>query len=563
MGFGNLALYKHYGIASDLFTSAAGQPFAGELMYVSATSFGIRAADGSTLYFTGGGLVWDDTLGKFTAGTVTAIAHYTNGNFTDQLNGFSLSATVLETAFEAGNANSLQALLMAGGDTLDARWQIDGGTAGVVLKGFGGDDLLLGGAGDDTLIGGQGADTMRGGAGSDVYYVDNYGDTVDETGGSGLDLIKSSVSVDLSDLSQVKGQVENLTITGTAYTAIGNDLDNVITGNAVSNILGGEVGNDTIKAGGGDDWIWGGTGSDKLYGGDGNDHFWGDSGNDLLSGGSGDDVMYGSSGNDTYVGGAGADTVVYTRSINDLKITVKAGGITIVEPHGVDTLIGVEQIATDEGVFVYDQGTKTWVQISDTPGELLLRPGSDLQGSAGNDTISLAGTGKSIAFGNAGDDTITGTNGYELIKGGDGNDVLYGDASRTNGAIDRIFGDGGSDIIYGCGGDDILYGGDGADTLHGGNGDDELTGGAGADLFVFIWDGSPNSSQCWGYDVIRDFQIGVDHLEFDYVHLSHHDDVTATLTQTAAGALITLSGCGSILLQGVDATGHTLADFLV
>ncbi len=82
-------------------------------------------------------------------------------------------------------------------------WVIDGGAANDTLFGLDGADILRGDdgddgndelwgdvqgsfqrneAGNDTLVGGAGADKMHGGNGSDVYYVDNAGDVVDESG---------------------------------------------------------------------------------------------------------------------------------------------------------------------------------------------------------------------------------------------------------------------------------------------------------------------------------------------------------------------------------------------
>ena len=49
---------------------------------------------------------------------------------------------------------------------------------------------------------------LIGGAGNDTYVVDNAGDVVDESTGSGTDLVQSSVSF---DLSTALGDVENLT----------------------------------------------------------------------------------------------------------------------------------------------------------------------------------------------------------------------------------------------------------------------------------------------------------------------------------------------------------------
>ena len=97
----------------------------------------------------------------------------------------------------------------AGNDTihgLNGNDRIVGGT---------GNDTLYGDAGDDTLDGGSGADSLVGGLGSDGYVVDNVGDVVDETGGDGIDTVKSSIAFSLSDALHALGNIENLTLTGT------------------------------------------------------------------------------------------------------------------------------------------------------------------------------------------------------------------------------------------------------------------------------------------------------------------------------------------------------------
>jgi len=122
---------------------------------------------------------------------------------------------------------------------------LTGSTAVNILSGFGGNDLLNGGTG---------ADHMFGGIGNDSYVVDNTGDVVDETGGDGTDLVKSSITFSLSDATQAIGTIENLTLTGTgAINATGNASDNVITGNTGNNKITGAGGNDTMTGLAGND----------------------------------------------------------------------------------------------------------------------------------------------------------------------------------------------------------------------------------------------------------------------------------------------------------------------
>ena len=125
---------------------------------------------------------------------------------------------------------------------------------------------------------------MQGGLGNDIYVVDNAGDVVDETGGDGTDLVKSSVSFDLSGPKAI-GDIENLTLTGiAAINGTGNALDNIIIGNSAANLLVGNDGNDTLD---------GGAGADTMRGGLGNDIYVVDNAGDVVdeTGGDGTDLV--------------------------------------------------------------------------------------------------------------------------------------------------------------------------------------------------------------------------------------------------------------------------------
>ena len=131
--------------------------------------------------------------------------------------------------------------------TLTGTGKIDG--TGNALANF-----ITGNAKNNVLDGGKNADTLKGLAGNDTYVVDNAGDVVDETGGSGIDTVLSSVTFSLADTVRAKGAVENLTLTGNGkINATGNKLANVIVGNARDNRIEGGEGKDTTTGGGGND----------------------------------------------------------------------------------------------------------------------------------------------------------------------------------------------------------------------------------------------------------------------------------------------------------------------
>lgn len=94
-------------------------------------------------------------------------------------------------------------------------------------------------------------------------------------------------------------------------------------------------------------------------------------------------------------------------------------------------------------------------------------------------------------IGTATNDTLSGLKGNDTLDGGKGNDWLSGDAGK-----------------------DFLIGGTGNDTLEGGTGNDLLTGGAGRDVFYYDLDSTVRLN--YGRDVVSDFKLGQDKLEFHF-----------------------------------------------
>ena len=59
---------------------------------------------------------------------------------------------------------------------------------------------------------------MYGGAGNDTYMVDNVGDIVDESvaGSSGIDTVLSALTINLTDATRIKGDIEHVALLGSA-----------------------------------------------------------------------------------------------------------------------------------------------------------------------------------------------------------------------------------------------------------------------------------------------------------------------------------------------------------
>ena len=221
------------------------------------------------------------------------------------------------------------------------------------LYGYDNDDTLSGGNGNDSLYGGAHADLLLGGNGNDIYYADSS-DTIDETVGSGTDLIIASTAF---SLNTTFGEVENLTLLAGAgaIDGQGNWLANKITGNESANNLSGYDGNDTLLGG---------------------------NGNDSLNGGSGDDAMNGGIGNDTIEGGHGVntinvvdgnDTVRHQPSLDAYDIIQNfdgnaAGGQDVFSLDAMFDALGVSVLSRDSRVQLTDKGANVDVRV-DTNGD--------------------------------------------------------------------------------------------------------------------------------------------------------------------------------------------------
>ena len=390
-----MGVYQLWGAAKGLFDafqpSSGGRKFAGSFLYQSGTEFGLINADGSSSFFYGTGLQWDAALGKYTAGTITRILHYSGGNYTDQLDGIAISASAVQAGFEA--SAGLQDLLLAGDDTLDAGNRagnatinavLDGGTGDDILKGGKGNDILNGGDGNDQLIGNAGADSLRGGSGSDVF-----------DGGTGTDwanyFYESAVAIDF--LSGFFGgaaagdsfiSVERFGGSNTGADSIkggaGNDF---FIGQGGNDILEGRAGNDYLSGGRGRDYLDGGDGDDRLYdidtgnsvdtllGGAGKDLIVSGSGNDIIDGGSGEDVIKGGAGDDLIYGGPDPDVIVYggTRAQNTFRYEFSDFSIFVDGPDGHDHVFSALRLAFDDGTWRYDVPTVTWIKESNITGQ--------------------------------------------------------------------------------------------------------------------------------------------------------------------------------------------------
>jgi Ca2+-binding RTX toxin-like protein len=393
-------------------------------------------------------------------------------------------------------------------------------------------NTLLGNAGDNRLDGGAGKDSMTGGGGDDTYVVDSTGDVVTEKADGGTDTVESAIAFSLA----TRVHIENLALIGSAITATGNGLGNIITGNALANILDGGTGADTLRGGSGNDlyildnagdlvdeqgnvdpgdevksasirfaaiagienytytgsaaWTFAGDGSDnrisggsaadKLDGAGGNDTIFGNAGNDTLAGAAGNDALDGGLGNDVMLGGAGNDTYVLNAAGDKIDEEGNSDSADLVRSS-----ISVDLAALAAGRI--EHATLTGTAAINATGNL---GDNHLVGNDGANILNGAG-GADILEGGKGSDTYfvddPGDQVIESVGGATGGtDLVKSAVSFILGAnLEKLTLLGSEDIdATGNGLNNTLIGNDGANILDGGAGSDSMTGGKGDDTYV-------------------------------------------------------------------------------
>lgn len=351
------------------------------------------------------------------------------------------------------------------------------------------DDVLTGDAGNNTLDGGIGADTMSGLAGDDTYYVDSFDDVVVEASGQGIDTIVSSVSMIMP------GHVENLVLN--AYSAEGNDLDNVIVASDGNNQIDGKGGVDTISyatapgpvriglglssiqstISSGQDYL---LNFENVIGSAFNDTLNGNSAANVIDGGSGADIMSGAAGDDTYI----------VDNVGDV-VTGEAGGVDTVRSSVSFTLpSGFENLVLTGSDPIDGTGNSVANRLTGNAGNNVL------YGLAGNDTLDGA-AGADQLFGGAGNDLYIVDNAGDVVTelSGEGTDTVESSVTYTLGLNVEKLTLTGNQAINGTGnalGNTLtgnsaaneLHGLAGNDTLDGGGGADQLFGGVGNDTYI-------------------------------------------------------------------------------
>jgi Ca2+-binding RTX toxin-like protein len=511
--------------------------------------------------------------------------------------------TTLETDTLSGIEN------VVGTDFADT---ITGNSAGNTLEGRNGNDTLDGGKGSDTLIGGEGIDTARFLVKGSIFEFDHVDASLADGEATMFRTLRSGLGFVTTTETDALLSIENLT--GTA----GSDH---LTGDANANILDGGAGLDTLAGLGGADKLIGGEGLDtadysfsteavtvnlatgaaaggdaagdtfssieNLTGSNAADQLTGNSAVNIINGLGNNDIIEGGASGDTLDGGTGNNTLSFEGSagvIFSLDATLAAtgdaegdvvfnfqnisGSLTgddTLRGDNSDNLIkgngGADHLSGGLGADTLDGGAQFDFADYRNDGAVTI----DLQnnifnGAAAGDTFIsiegvIGGNGDNVLKGNDADNTFitfTGTNtlqgrgGFDTLTGGSGIDTITGGAGD-----DTMDGGTDGDDLQGNADDDTLLGNGGADRLNGGTGNDDLTGGQGRDTFVFTGNNG-------GQDTIRDWQDGIDTIEFNSGLVGNFADLTIAgngtdhVTVIYGGNAIDIFSTAAITLSAQD-----------
>ncbi len=253
-------------------------------------------------------------------------------------------------------------------------------------------------------------------------------------------------------------------------------------------------------------------------------------------------VLAGTAGDDIYSGGPGADTLG-TAAGDDL-ISGDAGDDTINAGAGNDR---IRFTGVGEGFDDVGGGAGTDVIEARTPGTDI-----GLRALAGVETVTSGGFANVRVLGSGAADTLNfgavTLSGIQTIDGGAGGDTLTGSAA--------------ADVILGANGADIITGGPGNDVIEGGNGNDTLNGNAGLNQFRYF--------AGFGADVIAGFDAnptgGQDLVDLRGLGITAGTfaaNVTVAAGPLAGSSLVTVTGQGTIQLNGVVPGAVSQTDFLL
>ncbi len=309
-----------------------------------------------------------------------------------QADTFVAGGTKTDYTYNGGNGNDTVSF-EASGTGVDVRLltnvSSDGLAAGASYISI---ENLTGSGNADTLQGNASANLLRGGGGNDVLLGSlGANDTLEGGTGTGID------TADYSSFASGNALTLNLATLVSGYYAV-----QVAGGNQVDQLKEFEL----IRGSQGNDSLAGDASANRFEGGLGNDSLSGAAGEDSLLGGDGDDVLDGGADADTLDGGDGLDTASYASALARVEVSLlnlsgNSGDAAGDSYTGIENLLGSAHNDTLEG---------------DAQANVLA-------GAAGNDTL-LGGAGDDTLQGGANDDNLVGGAGSDRFEGGDGVDTV-------------------------------------------------------------------------------------------------------------------------------------------
>ncbi len=477
----------------------------------------------------------------------------------------------------------------------DGSDKLFGGSGNDIIAGNKGDDIMLGGRGNDQLVwnNGDGSDLINGGKGYDVQQV-NFDTDLVNNDLQNDDVAEFSVTDDGIQFARIElnGQTErglfqlDIRNTEVQETNFGGGADTaVITGDVLKQItldLDGGDGVDTLdlsqaakavrvnltkdklngSAAENFENVTGTAFNDKIFGDHGDNVLAGQDGDDLLVGRGGDDVITGNKGDDIMLGGRGNDQLVWNNG--DGSDLINGGKGYDVQQVNFDTDLVNNDLQNDDVAefSVTDDGIQfARIELNGQIERGLFQ--LDIRNTEVQETNFGGGADTAVITGDV-------LNQITLdLDGGDGVDTL--DFSQASGPISVDLETGSIEIDNGAGTDalavnfenvtgtdsnDFINGNDQNNVIRGGAGNDVMIGGGGADTFVFFEEDA-------GVDVILDFELGVDQLQF----FTTDPDVTAenlmgNMTQVGDDLEIALNN-KMIMFENTQLTDFSADNFLI
>ena len=402
-------------------------------------------------------------------------------------------------------------------DTLNSD---DGGSD--LIRGNGGDDIILGGQGGDLITGGVGDDDIIGGHNGNLFAGD-YGTNNNLGGHDGNDLIDAgtgndTVAGDNADILRTGAPISVRMRVLSGETIFDSDGNALVTDDAQRNPTGAverfirlydhndapiinTFGNDSIAGGADNDVIFGQLGNDDIQGDgsviddagritvnarvthvsvedwagigtDGDDYIEGNGGEDLIFGDLGQDDLIGDSsnqfslvapqmrpaGSDTLFGGAG------TR----IAMNILGAGADSTTGSYADHARDADTILGDNGNLfrlvvpsTSSAGTVFLTFVYDSTSDIGSDPASPFTTQARGPVRIIPHAYQLLDY-TPGVQANTDRGAWDLIRGEDGDDFVHGEV--------------GHDVMYGDGWDDRIIGGTGMDKIFGGTGEDSILG---------------------------------------------------------------------------------------